>query len=125
MYTYAWNPERTIDVAERDKLAAGHGIFAELGSDYVPLRNRSNDFMIDRDVQKHQTFTGVKGLAEQDAMIQQSQGYIVDRTREHLTATDAAVVRFRRTVMAGARDLSAGVEPGRPVSVTLLYGAAG
>ncbi|MEH6545141.1 MAG: Rieske 2Fe-2S domain-containing protein [Sneathiella sp.] len=114
VFTYAWNPEHTIGDAERAKLRKGHGVIAELGPDYRPLKNRSNDFMIDRDDQKHRTFTGVKGLAEQDAMIQQSQGYIVDRTRENLTATDTAIVRFRRAVMAGASALAAGTEPEAP-----------
>ena len=49
-----------------------------------------------------------------DAMIQQSQGYIFDRTQENLTATDAAIVRFRRVVMDGARSLAAGEEPRAP-----------
>ena len=114
VYTYAWNPDRIIEDEERAKLARGHGIIAELDEHYVPLRNRSNDFQIDRDAQKQRTFTGVKGLAEQDAMIQQSQGYIVDRTRENLCATDAAIVRFRRTVLDGARALAAGEEPRAP-----------
>ena len=102
VYVYAWNPELPIGAAERAKLAKGHGIIAEVGPDYVPLRNRANDFLIDRAAQKHASYTGVRGLAEQDAMIQQSQGRIADRAQETLTATDAAVVRFRRTVMAGA-----------------------
>lgn len=114
IYCYAWNPEREIGDEERAKLAKGHGIIAELGPDYVPVRNRGNEFQIDRDEQKHRTFTGVKGLAEQDLMIQQSQGYIVDRTQETLTATDAAVVKFRRTVLAQAKALAAGEEPSAP-----------
>jgi phthalate 4,5-dioxygenase oxygenase subunit len=114
VFTYAWNPERVLGEAERTKLRNGHGVIAELGPDFVPLKNRSNDFMIDRDDQKHRSYTGVKGLAEQDAMIQQSQGYIVDRTRENLTATDAAVVRFRRTVMDAAQALEDGTEPQAP-----------
>ena len=114
IYTYAWNPEREIGKAERAKLKQGHGIMAKLGADYRPLKNRSNDFMIDRDDQKHRSFTGVKGLAEQDAMIQQSQGFIADRTRENLTATDAAIVRFRRTVMQSAQALADGEEPNAP-----------
>lgn len=116
MYCYAWNPERDLGEAERRKLeTVGHGIIAETDENYIPLRNRSNDYEIDRDVQKNQTFTGVKGLAEQDIMVQQSQGLIADRTRENLTATDAAIVRFRRTVMDGARNLvENGVEPEAP-----------
>jgi phenylpropionate dioxygenase-like ring-hydroxylating dioxygenase large terminal subunit len=114
IYVYAWNPERTIGPEERAKFRKGHGIIAEIGPDYVPLRNRSNDFEIDRTVQKTATFTGVRGLAEQDLMIQQSQGYIADRTRETLTATDAAAVKFRRTLLAAAKALAAGREPETP-----------
>ena len=47
-------------------------------------------------------------------MIQQSQGPIADRTREVLTATDAAVVKFRRTVMGAAQALMEGQEPDTP-----------
>ena len=51
-------------------------------------------------------------------MIQQSQGFIADRTRENLTATDAAIVKFRRTVMEGARRLSEdGEEPEGPAGM--------
>jgi len=114
IYCYGWNPDREIGTEERAKLRKGHGIIAEVGPDHIPLRNRSNDFQIDRGVQKSQTFTGVKGLAEQDLMIQQSQGFIADRTRENLTATDAAVVRFRRTVLSAAKALAAGEEPSAP-----------
>ncbi len=114
VFTYAWNPERPLADDERARLAAGHAIFATLDEDYRPLANRSNDFLIDRDEQKHRTFTGVQGLAEQDAMIQQSQGYIVDRTKENLTKTDAAIVRFRRRLLEGAKALADGVEPEAP-----------
>ncbi|WP_119419073.1 Rieske 2Fe-2S domain-containing protein [Desertibaculum subflavum] len=114
IYVYAWNPEREIGPEERAKLKKGHGVIAEVGPDYIPLRNRGNDFQIDRQAQKSATFTGIKGLAEQDLMIQQSQGFIADRTRETLTATDAAVARFRRTLLAGAKALMAGEEPTAP-----------
>ena len=116
MYCYAWNPDRPLGDAERHKMAhEGHSIIAQTDAHYVPVRNKSNDYMIDRAVQKNRTYSGVKGLAEQDIMIQESQGPIVDRTRETLTATDAAVVRFRRTVMAAAAALAdSGEEPSAP-----------
>ncbi len=115
IYCYAWNPERPIEGAEREKLEKGHGIIAKVDSDYMPLQNRANDYGIDRDLQKNVSYTGVPGLAEQDLMIQQSQGLIADRTREVLTATDAAVVRFRRIVLDGAEALAKeGKEPIAP-----------
>src|SRR5687768_1886575 len=50
-------------------------------------------------------------MSEQDACIQDSQGFIADRTREHLGATDTAIIQFRRLMLQSARDLRAGVEP--------------
>ena len=112
MYCYGWNPDRPIDGEERAKLEQGHGIIANTGADYVPVRNRANDYLIDREDQRNRNYTGIKGLAEQDLMIQESQGLVFDRTREELTATDAAVVRFRRIVRAAAEALARdGTEP--------------
>jgi hypothetical protein len=115
IYTYAWHPDRPLAANERANFVkGGFGQFAELGPGYVPLRNRTNDYLIDRDEQKHRSFTGVRGIAEQDALAQDSQGLIADRAREHLTPTDVAVVRFRRTLLEAARALGQGVEPEAP-----------
>ena len=57
------------------------------------------------------TFTGIRGISEQDAAIQDSQSVIADRAREHLGPTDLAIVRFRRLMLEGARNLGAGLEP--------------
>ncbi|MDB5798489.1 MAG: ring-hydroxylating oxygenase subunit alpha [Paucimonas sp.] len=113
-YTYAWNPEHPLSDEERALFNGSHRIFTEIDDNYVPLRNRSNQYKIDRQMQKHINFTGVTGVADQDAMIQDSQGFIADRTKEHLSASDAAVVRFRRNVLQGAKALLAGTEPDAP-----------
>ena len=84
---------------------------AELGPGYVPLRNRTNDYLIDRDDQKHRTFTGVRGIAEQDQMAWESQGIIADRTKERLSPTDVGIVHFRRAMLDGARALRDGKAP--------------
>ena len=115
IYTYAWHPERSLSAEERAKYeTGGFGQFAVLGPGFVPVRNRSNDFLIDREEQKHKSFTGVRGVAEQDAMAQASQGVIADRTREHLTPTDIGVVRFRRIMLDAAKSIAAGKEPEAP-----------
>lgn len=116
VYTYAWNPERPLGDAERARYQkGGYGQFAELGPGYIPVRNRSNDYLLSRDEQRTQSFTGVKGIAEQDQMAQESQGVIADRSREHLTATDVAIVHFRRLMLAEARALAAGEPPRAPL----------
>jgi len=118
IYTYAWHPDRALTAEERARFEkGGYGQFAELGPGYVPLRNRTNDYLIDRADQKQRSFTGVKGIAEQDALAQDSQGLIADRTREHLSATDIGIVRFRRLMLSEAAALAAGREPAAPQHV--------
>ena len=114
IYTYAWNPERPLGEDEVARFKSGHGVIAEVDADFIPVRNRSNEYLIDRSHQKHVSYTGVRGVAEQDAMIQDSQGRIADRTLEHLSASDAAIVKFRRVMLAGAKALADGVEPQAP-----------
>jgi len=73
-----------------------------------PLENRSNDYLIDRQLQKTVSFTGIAGVRAQDAMVTESAGPIVDRTREHLGTSDIAIVRMRRRLIAEARTFSDG-----------------
>jgi phenylpropionate dioxygenase-like ring-hydroxylating dioxygenase large terminal subunit len=114
VYTYAWHPQHPIGAAERAKFQAGFGQFPRMGPGYRPVRKRENDYLIDREAQKFRTFIGVDGIAEQDNMIQESQGLIADRTREHLIATDAAVARFRHMILADAKALQKGQAPAAP-----------
>jgi nitrite reductase/ring-hydroxylating ferredoxin subunit len=115
IYTYAWHPDRALSAEERARFdKGGYGQFAELGPGYVPLRNRANDYLIDREEQKQRSFTGVRGIAEQDALAQDSQGLIAERTRENLTPTDVAIVHFRRTLLEAVRQLGNGREPEAP-----------
>jgi hypothetical protein len=111
VYCYTWNPERPLTATERARLRAGQSVHAAVDERWVPLRNRDNDYLIDRVDQKLRTFTGIRGISEQDACIQDSQGLIADRTREHLGPTDAAIIQFRRLMLAAARDLGRGVVP--------------
>ena len=128
IYIYGWHPDRPISAEERARFEkGGYGQFAELGPDYIPLRNRSNDYLLNREEQKKISFTGIRGIAEQDTMAQESQGAIADRTREHLTATDIGVVHFRRLMLKEAKALRGGIEPAaaqKPASYRLRSGGA-
>ena len=114
IYTYCWQPERPLSNAERTKFDGGFNVHSEVDTDYMPLRNKRNDYLIDRKAQKHATFTGITGVSEQDAAIQDSQGPIQDRTKEHLGPTDIGVVEFRKLIVGAARALSHGEEPKAP-----------
>ncbi len=111
IFCFAYHTERPLTETERSLLANGFGIFAEVDDDFVPIRNRENDYLIDREAQKHSSFTGIQGVSEQDAAIADSQGLIVDRTRELLGQTDLGVVRFRQLMLNAARALGAGTPP--------------
>jgi hypothetical protein len=112
VYVYAWHPDRPLTADERARFdRGGYGQMAELGPDFLPVRNRSNDYLIDREDQAQRSYTGVRGVAEQDQMAQESQGIIADRTREHLSPTDIGIVRFRRAMLDAVKALQDGEEP--------------
>jgi phthalate 4,5-dioxygenase len=68
----------------------------------IPTERLDNDYLIDRKAQKTVSFTGIKGIRAQDAMVTEGAGPIADRTREHLGSSDVAVVAMRRTLIAAA-----------------------
>jgi phthalate 4,5-dioxygenase oxygenase subunit len=56
-------------------------------------------------------FSGLRGIATEDAAIATSQGPIYDRSTEHLIASDMAVVRFRRRLLDSVDDMERGGDP--------------
>jgi hypothetical protein len=52
--------------------------------------------MIDRQVQRTDTFTGILGVNTQDRATQELMGPVVDRSREHLGPADKAIIITRQ-----------------------------
>jgi hypothetical protein len=109
-------PERP-PVALQDKLGRGlEGIhfnledFAPNSSDWLGRwryrLHRDNDYGLDRDTQRHRSFSGIDGVHLQDQAITESMGAIVDRTREHLGSSDQMIMRTRRTLLKAVRALA-------------------
>ena len=111
IFVYSWNPLRPLTSEERATYASGGAIYPEMDANYRPVRNRGNDYLLDRSLQKSENFTGIIGVSEQDACIQDSQGRIADRTRELLGPTDAGVTQFRRLMLDAARALAQSQRP--------------
>ena len=125
VYVYSWNPERPLTAEERSAYANGGAVYSVMDADYMPVRNRANDYLLDRRLQKTENFTGIIGVSEQDACIQDSQGRIADRTRELLGPTDAGVTQFRRLMLDAARALQQSQRPSaamRPESYRVRAG---
>ena len=65
--------------------------------------NAQNDYLIDREVQRTQSFSGITGVTQQDMAMTESMGAIVDRTIEHLAPTDRMITMTRRRLLNAAR----------------------
>jgi phthalate 4,5-dioxygenase len=83
---------------------------------FRPEQELANDFKIDREVQRQNTgssgYTGISGIAMQDAAMTGSMGPIYDRSKEHLGTTDAMVIRVRRRLIAAVQaHMNHGVVP--------------
>jgi len=69
------------------------------------IPSRENDYLIDREVQRTSSFTGIDGIHTQDQAITESMGRIADRSGEHLGSSDAMVIRTRQRVLNAAKAL--------------------
>ena len=77
----------------------------------VPRRyTAENDYLIDREVQRNSTFSGVADFVSQDLMVTESMGPIYDRTQEQLGSTDKAISRMRHLLISAAKGLADGKE---------------
>jgi phthalate 4,5-dioxygenase oxygenase subunit len=94
---------------------------------YLPRAKRENDYEISRDVQRAETFTGIRGANDQDRCLQENMrsafghgpGRLVDRSGEHLVASDRAGIMTRRMLLRLARELQNGIEPRAPYDASL------
>jgi phthalate 4,5-dioxygenase len=75
------------------------------------IRNKDNDYMIDREMQRTFNYSGLPGNRVQDMAVTESMGTIFDRSGEHLGAADTAIIVMRRQLMRMARELEQGIEP--------------
>ena len=104
--------EDPLGAGEREMLEWSRGRApGEIGDGHRKLRNRDVDWLIDRAVQKTETYSGIEGINNQDHAVQESMGPIVDRTRENLGTTDAAVIATRRILLARLRNEAPDEDP--------------
>jgi phthalate 4,5-dioxygenase len=117
-WSFDYHPTRDLTEGEVQAMRDGKGIHVRYvpGSNYVPEQNRTNNYLMDRAAQKAgTTYSGVEGIAMQDASLQESMGPIQDRTRENLVGTDNGIIMMRSRIMKSARALAENgtLPPGR------------
>lgn len=111
VYNWMYVADESVPITDEWWDASEH----EMGrgtQDFIPgtvelKANLSNDFFIDREVQRTETFTGIAGVNTQDYAVQVGMGPIVDRSKEALGSTDLAIQTARR-LLIDAMDEAAG-----------------
>lgn len=116
-WSFDYHPTRALTHEEVAAMKDGKGIHVRyVPGTYIPLQNKSNDYLMDRAKQKSgETYSGIEGIAMQDASLQESMGPIQDRTKENLVGTDNGIIMTRQRLMKAARALAEKGElpPGR------------
>ena len=108
----SWRPDGPLNEKELSAWRNGENSHRKVvPGTTLPVERLDNDYLIDRQEQKTVSFTGIKGIRAQDAMVTETAGPIADRTREHLGSSDIAVVAMRRVLMEGATQC---VDSGQP-----------
>jgi hypothetical protein len=113
-----WSPDNALSEEARQGLkgrVGPSGLLPDTDDWYGRGRfaaNAGNDYLIDRARQKTHNFSGMEDETPvQDAAMQESMGPISDRTREHLSGSDAAIIRLRQRLLAAAGALAQGGPP--------------
>jgi phenylpropionate dioxygenase-like ring-hydroxylating dioxygenase large terminal subunit len=83
--------------------------------------NRDNWYGQDREWMKTGMMSGIRGVLTQDHAVSETQGRILDRTKEHLGASDAAVVAWRRQMIRAARALAEQGEVPQPLKSAMPW----
>jgi phthalate 4,5-dioxygenase oxygenase subunit len=113
-YSFDYHPTRPLTDSELEAMRAGHGVHSEnIPGTYRPAANKDNDYLMDREAQRNgEYFSGIKGIAMQDASLQESMGPIADRSKERLVSADAGIIKARQKLRKVAAALQAdGVVP--------------
>jgi phenylpropionate dioxygenase-like ring-hydroxylating dioxygenase large terminal subunit len=94
--------------------------------------NIDNWYGQDREMMRTTNMSGIRGILTQDHAVSETQGPILDRTKEHLGTSDVAVVAWRRLLLRAARALaekgeapslvSGDIDWGRIKAATIVFG---
>jgi phenylpropionate dioxygenase-like ring-hydroxylating dioxygenase large terminal subunit len=120
---YNWEFSTTgqaLTAEDRLERRLGNGPLDVDQTTFRSKRNRGNNYLLDRQVQKTESFTGIDGINTQDRAIQESMSAIVDRSREHLGPADRAVIQARRLLLEAVKTVADG---GAPRGLAPTYGA--
>jgi phthalate 4,5-dioxygenase len=100
VFQFVFDREIPVDVAYR--IEEG-GLWVD--EQFRKLSNRDNWYKQDRAAMKDGPMSGITGILVQDHAVGETQGRILDRSREFLGTSDLAVTAWRRQIIKAARAL--------------------
>ncbi|MGA7327547.1 MAG: Rieske 2Fe-2S domain-containing protein [Rhodomicrobium sp.] len=86
----------------------GGQVGIDVDAQFRKFRTYENNYLQDRNAMKLGSFTGIRGIPNQDIAMWETMGPIVDRSRDRLGASDVAIVEFRRIMVEAARRVQGG-----------------
>ncbi len=100
LYYIHFDPELVGGPDERRALEEtyGHDLI-DPENDYRSRASLENLHFVDRELQRTESFSGIRGIAAQDIAVLESMGPIIDRTREHVGSKDYLVIRLRKYLL--------------------------
>ena len=113
-WTVAWHPVKPLSGANATPGTLGDASnpAGEMLPDsteslgrFRPRANRSNDYEMDREVQRTRNVTGIASVFLQDQAVTESMGPVQNRTIEHLGRSDAMIIQVRKRLLAAANAL--------------------
>jgi hypothetical protein len=111
MYSYDADAPLTPEYVEECETLLGRGKHDHIPGTYKLKLNKSNEYQIDRQMQKTKNFTGIVGINTQDMAVQEGMGPVVDRSKEHLGTTDKAIIVMRQLLLEACDQVEAGQTP--------------
>ena len=106
-WSFDYKSQRDLTKDEVQAMKNGQGIHCKyVPGTYIPLANKSNDYLMDREAQRSgKSYSGIEGIAIQDASLQESMGPICDRRMEKLAPTDKGIMMARRMLFKAIKNL--------------------
>jgi phenylpropionate dioxygenase-like ring-hydroxylating dioxygenase large terminal subunit len=105
--------DRPLNEADRAVIAAGVAFPEMTPGTFEPKARPENDFLVDRELQRTASFTGIRSIPSQDYAVTHRPGglWIADRSKEKLTRSDMAIVAMRRRLLDALKEMAEGREP--------------
>ncbi|HET8995397.1 MAG TPA: Rieske 2Fe-2S domain-containing protein, partial [Acetobacteraceae bacterium] len=111
VFNWSYCPDGPLGEEDRLERSLGNGPLHVDQKTFRPVANRANDYLLDRTVQRTESYSGIDGINVQDRAIQESMGRIVDRSKEHLGPADKAIIQARKLLRQAVKAVEAGGAP--------------